>query len=345
MLDKAQSVCLAVFLTAQFSLNSLFSPFLLIGWVSLALATVWTYVNHVDRPSWVLGALVFLQFSQLSAIPGSIIWGTNNWVLTAGVFLWVLPMPLVYLAASRHIEKWVCIFALLHALLIILQGIIGVERCCSSTGFSHNPNLAAGFLIISLPFAIKGPWRWLLIPILAAVIFTGSRWGFIVASVMILAMGYKNVISFKWVLVGLGSFLFAIGLMSLFSPTTVPVLGSVMALDDTGEGSRLLSQIKVRLGTTGWPNLLPYGVAETDGLHNVPMRMAAESGILSAMVWVFLSGWALCQMRFSPAWWLMASILLLSLLDHYTWRPHLMGFWFVALGILAVRPTPKINTG
>ena len=67
------------------------------------------------------------------------------------------------------------------------------------------------------------------------------------------------------------------------------------------------------------------------------MRMAAESGVISAVIWVSLSLWALTRMRYTPAWWLMLAIVLLSMLDHYTWRPHLMGFWFLALGILAVR--------
>jgi hypothetical protein len=343
MLDKAQGISLAVFLATQFSLNSLYSPLLLIGWVALAGASVCKYLapNKIERPLWVLGALLFLQMSQLTAIPGAAIWGNGNWVLTAGVFLWVLPMPLVYLTANQYAERWICLFGVIHALFIIFQGFTDFDHASSIVwfgspqGFSHNPNIAAGLLILCLPFAIRGNLRWALIPLLTAIIFTNSRWAFIVASILVMAMGYKNVISIRWVLVGLGSLLSGIGLMGSFTPVTA----SVASFNSISYAQVVAENVAVRLSAPDWPNLLPYGIAETNGLHNVPMRMAAESGVISAVVWVSLSVWALCRMRFSPAWWLMVSILLLSVLDHYTWRPHLMGFWFVALGILAVQPS------
>jgi hypothetical protein len=342
MLDKAQAVGLTVFLITQFSLSSLYSPLMLVGWTGLAGAVVCVYLapNKIDRPFWILGALIFLQISQLLAIPGAAIWGNGNWVLTAGVVLWVLPMPLVYLAANRHIEKCVCAFAIVHALLIIFQGFTNyhwVEGIVIwediPQGFSHNGNLAAGLLVMCLPFAVSGHWRWASIPFLAAVIFTGSRWAFIVVSIMVMAMGYKEFISVRWVLGGLSSLLITIAVIGLFTPATAAVAG----YNSIAQGFAVASQVEVRLAVAEWPNLLPYGIAETDGLHNVPMRMAAEWGIISAVIWVTLTVWGLTRMKFSPAWWLMLAIALLSLLDHYTWRPHLMGFWFVALGLLAVK--------
>tara|TARA_R110002020_G_scaffold259068_4_gene472937 strand:- start:10102 stop:11097 length:996 start_codon:yes stop_codon:yes gene_type:complete len=320
---------------------------MIIGWAGLAGALVCAYLapNKMDRPSWVLGALIFLQISQLIAIPGAVIWGNGNWVLTAGVVLWALPMPLVYLVADRQLFGFLCSFAMIHALFIIIQeftshywidgtGWVGVPN-----GFSHNANLAAGLLVLSIPFAVTGYRRWFLIPFLAALIFTGSRWAFIVSSIMVMAMGYKNVISLRWILVALGSLLTGIAVMGIFTPVKAAVSG----LANIENSPIMLSQLEVRLAIPDWPNILPYGIAETDGLHNVPLRMAAEWGIISAVVWVGLTVWGLSRMRFSPAWWLMVAIVLLSLLDHYTWRPHLMGFWFVALGILAVRPL-KIDT-
>ena len=343
MLDRVQAVGVAIFLIAQFSLSSLYSPLMLIGWAALAGASVCGYLapNKVDRPLWVLGTLITLQVIQLLAIPGAAIWGSGNWVLTAGVVLWVLPMPLVYLAANREIEKCVCAFAVVHALFIIVQGFTNyhwVEAIVvwqgTPTGFSHNANLAAGLLVMCLPFAVYGRWRWASIPFLVGVIFSGSRWGFIVASILVMAMGYKDVISIRWVLGGLGSLLGAIALIGMFTPYTAAVAG----YNSIAHGFAVASQIEVRLAISEWPNLLPYGIAETDGLHNVPMRMAAEWGMISAVIWVGLTAWGLTRNRFSPAWWLMISIVLLSVLDHYTWRPHLMGFWFVAMGILAPRP-------
>ena len=342
MYVKAQAVGLTVFLAAQFSLNSLYSPLMLIGWIGLGAAVVCAYIapNKTERPLWVLGALIFLQISQLLAIPGAALWGNGNWILTAGAVLWVLPMPVVYLVANQHVERYICGFAVVHALLIIVQGFTNyhwVEEVIvwegTPKGFSHNKNLAGGLLVMCLPFAVRGHWRWASIPLLAAVIFTGSRWAFIVSILIVMGMGLKGVISPRWVFGGVGSLAAAIILLGIFTPSTAAVAG----FNSLAYGFTVASQVEVRLAIHEWPNLLPYGLAETDGLHNVPMRMAAEWGIISAVIWVGLTGWALTRMRYTPAWWLMVAIVLLSLLDHYTWRPHLMGFWFVALGILAVR--------
>ena len=347
MLDKAQVICLTGFLVAQFSLNSLYSPLMLMGWVGLAGASFCVYLgsDEIKRPAWVFNALIFLQISQLLAVPGSYVWGNGNWVLTAGVVLWTLPMPLVYLAVNRQIERCMCTFAIVHAFTIIVQGFTNyhwvgdiVIREGSPTGFSHNPNLAAGLLVMCLPFTIKGRWLWASIPLLAAIIFTGSRWAFIVAGIIVLSMGYKNVISLKWVLGGVLSLLGGIVIMGMFTPFTAAVESS----NSIAEAFTIASQIEVRLGMAGWPNLLPYGIAETDGLHNVPMRMAAEFGVISAAIWIALTIWALTKHRYTPAWWLMIAVALLSILDHYTWRPHLMGFWFVALGLLSIAESKSI---
>jgi hypothetical protein len=347
MRDRVQAVGVAVFLIAQFSLSSLYSPLIIIGWAGLAGALVCAYLapNKVDRPLWVLGALIFLQISQLIAIPGAAIWGNGNWVLTAGVVLWSLPMLLVYLVANKCVYGFLGTFAVIHALFIFIQEftghhlVVGTGWVGIPNGFSHNANIAAGLLVLSIPFAVTGRWRWYLIPFLTAVIFTGSRWAFIVSSIMVMAMGYKDVISIRWILVALGSLLIGIAVMDIFTQTRA----AVTDLTNIENSPIMLSQLEVRLAIPDWPNILPYGIAETDGLHNVPMRMAAEWGIISAVIWIGLTIWGLCRERFSPAWWLMVAILLISLLDHYTWRPHLMGYWFVALGILAVRPL-KINT-
>jgi hypothetical protein len=348
MLDKTQVIGLTVFLVAQFSLDSLYSPMILLGWLGLAGASVCAYLapDRIDRPTWVFYGLMILQVSQLLAIPGASIWGNGNWVLTASVVIWVLPMPLVYLTANQDVGKYICAFAVIHASTIILQGFTHyhwVEVIViwegSLAGFSHNPNLAAGLLVMCLPFAVSGRWRWAAIPLLTGVIFSGSRWAFIVASMMVMGMGFKEVMPIRWVLGGLGSLLGAIALIGLFTPYTADVAG----FNSFTYGLTVLSDIGVRLAISEWPNLLPYGIAETAGLHNVPMRMAAEWGIISAVVWVGLTLWGLSRKRFSPAWWLMVAILLISMLDHYTWRPHLMGFWFVALGILAVKPLQTNN--
>jgi hypothetical protein len=342
MLDKVQAGCLTVFIVTQFSLDSLYSPLLLVGWIGLGAAVVCSYISTdtIDRPRWVFGALIVLQISQLGGIAGAVVWGTGNWVLTAGAAVWALPMPLVYLAANHRAGYYVSAFAAVHAVWIIVQGFSNyhIEKGVpvwegSITGFSHNENLAAGLLVMCLAFTVTSGWRWVSVPLFAATVLTGSRWAFIVIVMVIALMGFSRTIPLRWVLVGAASLVATVIAMEIFTPITAAVAGS----HNVAYIVTVLSEIGVRLSPAGWPNLLPYGLAETDGLHNVPMRIAAEYGIIAAVTWVSLTVWALGRLRYTPAWWLMLVIVLLSMLDHYTWRPHLMGLWFLALGLLAAR--------
>jgi hypothetical protein len=344
MLDKVQTLGLTTFLIAQFSLSSLYSPLIFLGWMGLGVAVFCKFLSteQIFQPRWVLAALIVLQGSQLAGIAGAALWGTGNWVLTAGVVLWAIPMPLVYVAANRHVGSCFLIFAVVHAVVIIIEGLTNyyVERGItiwegSVTGFSHNANLAAGLLIMALPFAMKDRWQWAWVPLLMAMVFTGSRWAFIVALFIIVAMNLTSAISLRGVIMAGFSFIGAVVLMQSFTPATAEIAG----VSNFGHLSAGISDILVRLNPVGWPNLLPYGLAETSGLHNVPMRIAAEYGVIAAVIWVTLTIWALTRMRGTPAWWLMLTISLLSMLDHYTWRPHLMGLWFLALGLLAASPT------
>ena len=43
----------------------------------------------------------------------------------------------------------------------------------------------------------------------------------------------------------------------------------------------------------GLASFLPTGIAEHPGLHPVPLRIAVENGILAALVWIGVTGYAL----------------------------------------------------
>jgi hypothetical protein len=338
--ERLGSAALALFLISQFILSSLYSPFIFIGWFALGVAVICRYLapNKIERPRWVLWLLIILLGCHAGGVAGAAVWGNGNWVLTAGMVLWMAPLPLVYWVVDHHIRRWLCVFALIHALFIIVQGFTNYHYVESilvwegnPTGFSHNKNLAAGLLVMCLPLTSNGRWRWASLILLAGVIFTGSRWGAGVGLLLAVAMAARGTIPWRWALGGTAVFIGAVILIGIITPGSHVLAG----YNSVGNGLVVLRDIEVRLGTTGWPNLLPYGLAETNGLHNVPLRMATEFGIIAAVIWVGLTAWSLTRQRFSPVWWMMVGIVLLSMLDHYTWRPHLAGFWWVALGVLA----------
>jgi hypothetical protein len=98
----------------------------------------------------------------------------------------------------------------------------------------------------------------------------------------------------------------------------------------------MVTDVGVRLAIPHLPTFLPHGVAEHPGLHNVPLRIAIENGVIAAGIWVGITGWALVSRDSGQPLhrWLLITLVLLSVLDYYTWMGHLGGFWWLLIGLL-----------
>ena len=223
---------------------------------------------------------------------------------------------------------------------------------------SHNPNLAAGFLCLGIVYLMTTRYRWLVIPLIPALLFTGARWGLAVISIVLILMVLTRAISFRPL--GATVLLCAVIVVgvALFSPLgyRASTLDSFAAVAHTVNGD-----VQARMAVPHLPSVLPHGVANHPGLHNVPLRIAVESGIIAALVWLGITGWALwprrgvkhragqgndqpagetaamglsepCD-RFGASWWMLLTLALLSLLDYYTWMGHLGGFWWLLVGM------------
>ena len=65
------------------------------------------------------------------------------------------------------------------------------------------------------------------------------------------------------------------------------------------------------------------------------MRIAVEDGLVAGVLWLGITGLALVRRPLaSGAWWMMAAVVLLGMLDYYTWMGHLVGVWWLCLGAL-----------
>lgn len=354
------SALLAVSLVANLALPSFTSPLLLVAWASLALGAVFTGMSIANpRVFWSLCAL--LLFHAL-AIPGSLIWGNGNWELTAGVVLWMAPALLLYLANDpQRVFAWLVPAWLVHAGLIVWQGVTNWElvgnvtvQYGSPSGLSNNSNLGAGFLALGIVYLLTTPLKWLTAPLFVALLFTGSRWGLIVVAAVVLAMVLSRAISWRPLALAGSSVLVGVSVLGLFTP-----LGYAVAGIDSFAGVVRAVQVDVgvRLAVPHLPTFLPSGVAEHPGLHNVPLRIAVENGLLAAGLWVLITGWALWKQprrnmlthngENTPSdpgkhdhpprnvhRWLLLTLVLLSVLDYYTWMGHLGGFWWLLIGLL-----------
>jgi len=338
VLRAAGPLALAVYILCVFA-GTFNGLLLMVGWAALGIAFISWYVTP-DRPkqdprAWVLLGVIVL--SHLAAIPGSLWFGTGNWILTASAFYWLLPALVVFLIADARVVQWLIWIAVIHAGAILFNSLWFVGSSGFSSGLTFNPNVAAGLLIlgIGMVFGARRHW-WSILPLIGAVPLTGSRAALLGVFVIVLASLIANnrtwrrfigvVILVVSVPVGHGLLYEQFGLS--FYAAWVHSITLESAITDIG----------VRWEVPAWPDLFPHGVVEHLGLHNVPLRMAREAGILAAAAWLILSVWALTRCPNTPAWWLMVVILLLSIVDHYTMRVHLGNTWFLGAGLLLARP-------
>jgi hypothetical protein len=335
----------ALFLVAMLIMPSFASIWLAIGWLGAGFG-FGVAVKHTG-PRIIFGGLLALLTLHMLAIPGSIIWGSGNWELTAWVVFWIAPGFLIYSAGTSRVLSWLAPAFLLHAGIIIYHGftnwhwtlvnpgdyarLVLIQTPQPLAGLAHNENIAAGFLAIGIVYFMTGPYKWLSAPLLMALLFTGSRWGLVVVAAVLVAMVVTRSMSWQPLALGVGVVVGTVLLIGLFTPSpyTVASYNSIGAALQAAE-----SGVNGRLAIPHLPSLLPSGVAEHPGLHNVPLRIAVESGILAAVIWVVISGWALIRDRLGREWWLLLTLVLLSMLDYYSWMGHLGGFWWLFIGLL-----------
>lgn len=358
------SACFALYLVAMLTMDSFTSPWLPTGW--LALAAGFALAPKSLGPKPIFFALLGLLLLHALAIPGSILWGSGNWELTAGVVMWMAPAFVLYVAGTGQTLSWLAPAFLIHAGLIIHNGFTNWHYSGAtliwdgySTGLASNSNLAAGFIVLGLVYALAGKSKWLALPLLMALLFTGSRWGIAVGASTILIMALAGHISGRALAVTILGLLGAFLLTGLLTPAGYTISGH-NSFASIGES--INSSVGSRLAVPHLPSLLPAGIAEHPGLHNVPLRVAFESGVLAAALWVAITGWALIKgvlpkgrvvvtmagagngaVRQPQAdrrlfWWLLLALAALSMLDYYTWMGHLGGFWWLLVGLLVKSP-------
>lgn len=301
---------------------SIDSAWILIGGVGIGISLMARYLapdkNRIPR--FLLIIVAVLCIGNLTAIFGAVWWGNGNWELTLSSIFWIVPALGVMVLADERVFLWLVIFGIIHASFIVFTG--------TPEGLTFNANVSSGILVFTGIISIYRRFPiCIAIFLLIAVAFTESRWALVIYSAMILAGCLNGRVNWRWLV------LIVVGSMLLITVTDL-TYGGYHSIEPKLLGNAA-TDIKIRLSFPDWPDLLPHGLVEHRGLHNVPLRMARESGLITGVIWVGLSVWALSRDRGSVWWWLMLGVICLSMLDYYTWRPHLGAFWFLALGGIA----------
>ncbi len=366
----------AASLTGSLAMHSFNSPWHWASWLTLAAAAMFSTWDRGPRP--VFWGLVIILVLVFAAIPGSLLWGSGNWPLSAGVAIWMAPSIVFYLTSNgEKVFAWLVPTWVVHAGLIVYQAFVErwtiyddntgvvIRSGTDPSGLAVNGNLAGGFLVLGMIYLLHTKHAWLAGPLAAALLLTGSRWAVIVAVVIVVLMLLTGRLKIKAALISGGLLFLASGILWF----TYPVASFVVAgFDSVGALVTPLQngEIGSRLAVPHIPSLLPTGIAEHPGLHNVPMRIAVENGILAALVWVGVTSYALFPGRWVKArwdsrygvvitvvrnsktavrglqsdsprsracWWMLLALGMLAMLDYYVWMGHLGGFWWLLVGM------------
>ncbi len=268
--------------------------------------------------------MILLAFVWMS-VPGSIWWGSGNWMAQLVYAAWMTPFIIFPLVRPSNIMPYIVPGAVAQTVILLYQGMIqGVQR---SEGIIHNPNPAAGFLVIVSAYLLTTKLRLLAIPMMAsAMLFTGSRWAILVVALLLLLVVIRKLVSWRFLLLtSLIVFLFAFVYQDTILPSLrVPYLAGA----DTASTWR---DAGIRLKIERPPSLIPKGDVGS-GLgpsHNVPLRIASEAGFLAALIWIGLSLRRMYPLRsWSGLQWAFMALLLLSMMDYYTWIGSLGSMWW-----------------
>lgn len=316
---EGSAFLLASAIALALGIDSFRDPAVGLVWACLGTSLILRRGAWGPKRAWV--PLLIISASATLAVPGSILWGNGIWEQNAIYAVWIASMLLLYYAVGpgdllAYLTPW----WLAHAGLTIAQGVQEGSRVA---GIAHNSAPAAGFLVVGSVYLLTTRRWYLALPLIVALPFTGSRWPAVVMGGFLLALAVSRCASVKKVLVA------ALLLAVLAAP-----LEHLTSLSERLGVTSYVQEFSGRLSSP-LPRLLPTGI--TDGLgmlsaHNVPMRLALETGLASALAWGFLTLWLLWRRpRMTGLWWAFAALSVLSLLE---WYPVHHPIWW---GLLAMR--------
>ena len=327
-MNRYSAPLIAVGLGLQFTDPRLNSPILALALV--AMGAGFLMARKTPRPLWAWGLFAVMVGTTIAAIPAAIPAAiVRGHELPQTVILAVLTIPVACLFFIDDVKRvaW-CLLpvVLVHAGMVYWDGWQGIGP--RATGMTTSPNAAAGMLVIGTVALLTTPGRHrlLAIPLALAVAMTGARW----ASAVTLVVAF-------WVLLRTSS--------GKQPAVGAVALGLMLAFDLGGlrsafMGGPLIADLGIRWPLHGAPPILPTGYMDPSGgvgshfmtPHNVPLRMAYETGLLSAAAWLILSLGAMLHQRGQTGWWLLLAVVALSTAYYWTWVGPLGGIWALLIG-------------
>ncbi len=228
---------------------------------------------------------------------------------------------------------------------IVIAVVIGIlNPGVPSGGLITNYCASAGFLIFGA-IVNQGKWQWaLLFATLIGVFFIGALEGaFIVGVVGIVVLARRDFN--KYLLISLGA-LFIIAIIWALRGNLLPLYkgnNNLIALYDVIIGKAPLTMKMLNAMTSQrWEvyveaikrfNFIGYGysldLSQGRNIHNVPLMIMHQIGILAAISWLWLSVYCAVKTKWHYAW---LALLAMCVFDHYIWT-QFGAFWWCLVGV------------
>lgn len=262
---------------------------------------------------------------------------------TGGLFL--LVMFSVYLMA-RELGKDILYafipFLIIECVSVIVMGFMyqgvhvgGIITSPPMADVGANYDIAIGFITFGFVVS-RVKWQWLLVPLcLVAMIMTGSPEGlFIIALMGAYLLWRRDWNRRLWItlaaLVLIGSLWVGLGPgKELYAYTTDKIEQASI-----GEINEALTG-RLHVIEAAMSDIQPLGhgyepgVAESDTVHNVPLVIVDQLGIVAAIAYMVAVVYLFIKTRWKYAW---LAIIGLGIWDHFVWT-QLAPYWFVLAGV------------
>lgn len=317
------------------------------AWTCIVVAFVLSKRSIGDKV--ICGALVTLILLRYWSISRSE--GEPYFYLTIAFFVFTLPLFLLYfVTVSTKILNWIIPFFLAGAAFIWYQVIV---LCGAPEGLAGNRNPSGGILVLGIVylFSLKNRLATLLtIPLISAVLITGSRQSFlmlvVVSTLLAIALLWQKT-PLKSIVLGSLVVIVGSGLLTLLghnltqmkcteeinpvSSTAVERATGILRFD---LGQPLKETITRATAPEPFP-LLPKGEFYVPNrMHDIPLHTFATLGVFGGLAWIFVMLYALIRKPyFTPLFWVFVTVLALSAFDYYWLQPAAGIYWWLILGL------------
>lgn len=340
----AGGACAAAAAGIYLTSPSLTSPWLPTAIVLFSLSVAFLGTSRPSRVLLVLFGVVIA--SAWASVPISAFSGGN---LAGSLWLALLTsalLPLAWAQDIRPVLQWLTPVWLAQAGVSLYQWLF--TEASRVNGIAENTNAGAAFLLLGCVYLMNGNSRakWLVLPLVAAMPFSGSRWVAVVAAGVVLALFLKRYVDWRYIAVGVAATLALVVIVGWADISSTFQRPNTLEIHINGHAASFCGWEKC---PEDWhylpPSFIPRGFWDS-GIHTVPWRMVHETGILSGIAWALATLYGLWQRpRYDYRWWLLLTVALLSAMYYFTWIGPLGWAWWLLVAPNQTPQTDNANNG